>query len=218
MRFVKKCYIVNNFLLIIFSKDFKKLLYILLFLIGLSCKKETVINSKDLEIRDRYFNLEKIGWKSRAYTQKIDDIGFTAIEVPIQYYFLKDLGKENLTRIDSLYEKNKKERILEFTFQQEEEKDLLSSSFTGMDYTDAVKYMSFGLEKDFYIVTSKKDTIACSGVTFERNYKIAPYQRVLLFFSGIDPNDKIQLVYNDFLFRKGTLKFEFKDPYTQIAL
>jgi hypothetical protein len=199
-------------------KDLNKLFYVLLFLICLSCKKEINNDTKVSEISDRYFNLEKIGWKSRAYTQKVGDIGFTAIEVPIQYYILKDLGKENLILVDSLYEENKRERIFEFTFQQDEEKDLLIRDFTGMHYTDAVKYMSFGLEKDFYVVTSKKDTITCSGVTYERNYKIAPYQRVLLFFSGIDSNDKIQLVYTDYLFRKGILKFKFKDPYTQIAL
>ncbi|MFH6996028.1 hypothetical protein [Flavobacterium sp. FlaQc-48] len=195
-----------------------KLFFILLFLVLFSCKKEISTNARDTEIRDRYFNLEKTGWKSRVHTQKINDIGFSAIEVPIQYYLLKDLGKENLTRVDSLYEKNKTERVFEFTFQQDEEKDLLAKDFTGLDYNDAVKYMSFGLLKDFYIVTSKHDTITCSGVTFERTYKIAPYQRVLLFFSGIDPDDKIQLVYNDYLFNKGTLKFKFKDNYTQIAL
>lgn len=199
-------------------KDLNKLFCIFCVFLCFSCKKETKDNYKNSEIRDRYFNLEKIGWKSRAYTQKADNIDFTAIEVPIQYYLLKDLGNENLIPIDSLYEENKRERIIEFTFQQDEEKDLLGNDFTGMEYTDAVKYMSFGLEKDFYVVTSKKDTIACSGVTYERNYKIAPYQKVLLFFSGIDPNEKIQLVYTDFLFRKGTLKFQFKDTYTQIAL
>lgn len=199
-------------------KDFSKLLCIFCVMMCFSCKKEGNDNSKDSEIRDRYFNLEKIGWKSRAYTQKADDIGFTAIEVPIQYYLLKDLGSENLVPVDSLYEANKRERIIEFTFQQDEEKDLLANKFTGMEYPDAVKYMSFGLEKDFYVVTSKKDTITCSGVTYERNYKIAPYQRVLLFFSGIDPNEKIQLIYTDYLFQKGTLKFQFKDTYTQIAL
>jgi len=199
-------------------KDLNKLFCVFCVLLCFSCKKETKEESRNSEIRDRYFNLEKIGWKSRAYTQKADDIDFTAIEVPIQYYLLKDLGNENLIPVDSLYEQNKKERVIEFTFQQDEEKDLLTNDFTGMDYTDAVKYMSFGLEKDFYVVTSKKDTIACSGVTFERNYKIAPYQKVLLFFSGIDPKEKIQLVYTDFLFRKGILKFQFKDTYTQIAL
>ena len=200
-------------------KDLNKFIFVLLFLALFSCKKDSQsTNSDDSEIRDRYFNLEKTGSKSRIYTQKIEDIGFTATEVPIQYYLLKDLGTENLKTVDSLYETNKRERVIEFTFQQDEEKDLLSKDFTGMEYTDAVKYMSFGLDKDFYVVTSKNDTIPCSGVTYERTYKIASYQKTMLFFSGIDPNEKIQLVYNDFLFRKGTLKFKFKDTYTQIAL
>lgn len=192
--------------------------FIFFILFFISCNKEQKSTQNDSEIRNRYFNLEKIGWKSRSYTQVVDDIGFTATEVPIQYYLLKDQGIENLQHVDSLYEENKRERVIEFVFQQDEEKDLLSKDFTGMDYTAAVKYMSFGLNNDFYVVTSKKDTIPCSGVNFERNYKIAPFQKVLLFFSGIDPNDKIQLIYNDYLFRKGTLKFKFKDPFTPIAL
>ncbi|TRX00137.1 hypothetical protein [Flavobacterium gawalongense] len=199
-------------------RDLNKIFCLLFVFVFFSCKKGGDDNKGDSEIRDRYFNLEKVGWKSRVYIQKVDDIGFVATEVPIQYYLLKDKGNENLVLVDSLYEENKRERIIEFTFQQDEEKDILSKDFTGMEYTNAVKYMSFGLDKDFYVVTSKKDTIPCSGVSYERSYKIAPYQKVLLFFSGIDPNDKIQLVYNDFLFRKGTLKFKFKDTYTQIAL
>ena len=199
-------------------RDFNKLFCLLFVCLFFSCKKEIKVHQDDSEIRNRYFNLEKIGWKSRKYTQKVDDIGFIATEVPIQYYLLKDKGTENLFLVDSLYEAYKRERVIEFTFQQDAEKDLLAKDFTGMDYTEAVKYMSFGLDKDFYVVTSKQDTISCNGVSFERNYKIAPYQKVLLFFSGIDPKEKIQLVYKDFLFRKGTLKFKFKDTYTQIAL
>lgn len=198
-------------------KGYSCIIFILFLSLLTSCKKEENPNH-DSEIRDRYFNLEKIGWKSRSYTQVVDDIGFTAIEVPIQYFLLKSQGIENLSHIDSLYEKNKTERVIEFIFQQDEEKDLLNQDFTGIDYTNSVKYMSFGLDKDFYIVTSKKDTILCSGVNYERNYKIAPFQKVLLFFSGIDPNDKIQLIYNDYLFKKGTLKFKFKDPFTPVAL
>ncbi len=195
-----------------------KIVYFIVFISFFSCKNKDSDDSKESEIRDRYFNLEKIGWKSRQYSQKVDDVGFIATEVPIQYYLLKDKGIENLKSVDSLYEQNKRERIIEFSFAQEEEKDLLSEEFTGMDYTSAVKYMSFGLDKDFYVVTSKKDTIRCAGVNYERSYKIAPYQKVLLFFSGIDPNEKVQLIYTDYLFRKGTLKFQFKDTYTQIAL
>src|SRR4051812_8792445 len=110
-------------------KDLSRLFCLLFVLLLFSCKKEK--NQDDSEIRDRYFNLEKVGWKSRAYIQKVEDIGFMATEVPIQYYLLKDLGTENLKTVDSLYESNKRERVLEFTFQQEEEKDLLSKDFTG---------------------------------------------------------------------------------------
>ena len=198
-------------------KGLNKHYFILLIFILFSCKKQDKATD-DSEIRDRYFNLEKIGWKSRVYNQYVDDINFTATEVPIQYYLLKDKGNENLKLVDSLYEENKTERIIEFTFHQDEEKDLLKNNFTGMSYEDGVKYMSFGLDRDFYVITSKKDTIKCSGVIYERNFKVAPYQKVLLMFSGIDPNDKIQLVYKDYLFRKGILKFKFKDPYTEIAL
>lgn len=183
-----------------------------------SCSKEKKTVRDDSQIRDRYYNLQKIGWKSKVYNQKVDDIDFRATEVPVQYYLLKDKGNQDLFLVDSLYERNKNDRVIEFTFTQEDEKDILDREFTGMNYDDAVKYMSFGLDKDFFIVTAKNDTIPCSGVLFERSYKIAPYQKVMLFFSGIDPNEKIQLIYKDYLFKKGTLKFKFKDPYTEIAL
>jgi hypothetical protein len=198
-------------------KELSRSCLLLLVLVLFSCKKEDKVEG-DSEIRSRYFQLQKIGWKSKVYNQYIDGINFTATEVPIQYYLLKDKGAQDLFLVDSLYEENKTERVIEFVFQQDEEKDLLEKDFTGMEYTSAVKYMSFGLDKDFYVVTSKHDTIACSGVNYERNYKIAPFQKVLLFFSGIDPNEKIQLVYKDYLFRKGLMKFKFKDPYTEIAL
>ncbi|RTY91784.1 hypothetical protein [Flavobacterium sp. GT3R68] len=199
-------------------KDLNKVFCLLLVFILFSCKKEEKEVRNDSEIRSRYYNLEKIGWKSRSYVQKVDEISFTATEVPIQYYLLKNKGSEDLIMVDSLYEENKKERVVEFIFQEENENELLKEEFTGISYEDGIKYMSFSLDKDFYVVTSKNDTIPCSGVTYERSYKIAPYQKVLLFFSGIQPEEKIQLIYNDRLFKKGTLKFKFKDTYTEIAL
>ena len=199
----------------------KKTLLLFLFSISLlSCKKEVKEKNTvdDGSIRYQLFELEKFGWKSKLHSQKVDDILFTATEVPIQYYLLKDQGNQNLFNIDSLYQQNKTERIIEFTFEQEDEDDLLKDKFTTLSYEEGVKYMSFSMNQDFLVVTSKKDTIPCSGVNYERNFKIAPYQKILLFFSGIDPNEKIQLIYNDKLFKKGILKFQFKDTYTEILL
>lgn len=198
---------------------FKKLFLLFIIINILSCKEEAkneVVD--DGAIRYQLFQLEKFGWKSKLHNQKVDDISFTATEVPIQYYLLKDQGNQDLFNIDSLYQENKRERIIEFTFDQVEEKDLLREDFTSLSYEDGVKYMSFSMDKDFYVVTSKNDTIKCSGVNYERNFKVAPFQKILLFFSGIDPNEKIQLIYNDRLFKKGTIKFQFKDTYTDILL
>lgn len=186
-----------------------------LFLVG--CKEKETIKD-DSEIRYKYFNLEKSGWKSSKYTQKVDDIGFTATEVPLPYYILKEIGNENLFNIDSIHQANNRERIIEFEFAQDDEKDLLKEDFTGLNYKKSVEYMSFSIEKDFVVVTSKNDTIRCSGATFERNFKVAPYQKIILFFTGIAPDEKIQLVYNDKLFNKGTLKFKFEEKITKLIL
>jgi len=184
-------------------------------IIFISCKNDNDIKS-DSEIRHRYYNLEKQGWKSKIHIQKVDNIDFTATEVPIIYYLLKDSPNQDLIATDSIYEQNKSERVIEFVFQDESEEDLLEDKFTNLDYQKAVEYMSFTIQKDFLVITSKNDTIQCSGVMFERNFKIAPYHKLLLFFSDINPNDKIQLIYQDKLFKKGTLKFRFKEPILKL--
>ena len=184
-----------------------------------SCNKKENKNIKDVDdsvIRYKLFQLEDMGWKSKNNSQQIEDINFTATEVPIEYYLLKDQGKSDLFNIDSLYNQNKFERIIEFTFTQENEEDLLKEDFTNLSYEEGVKYMSFNMENDFYIVTSRNDTVKCSGVNYERNFKVAPFQKIMLFFSGINPNDKIQLVYNDKLFGKGIVKFKFEEQYKEI--
>lgn len=184
-----------------------------------SCNKKENKNIKDVDdsaIRYKLFQLEDMGWKSKNNSQQIDDIDFTATEVPIEYYLLKDQGKSDLFNIDSIYNQNKFERIIEFTFSQEDEEDLLKEDFTNLSYEEGVKYMSFKMENDFYVVTSKNDTIKCSGVNYERNFKVAPFQKIMLFFSGIQPKDKIQLIYNDKLFGKGIVKFKFEEQYKEI--
>ena len=97
----------------------KELSKIFLFLFLFSCGKKEDTDFKEVDdsaIRYKLFQLEDIGWKSKKNSQQIDDINFTAIEVPIQYYILKDQGKSDLFNVDSLYNQNKFERVIEFTF------------------------------------------------------------------------------------------------------
>jgi len=174
----------------------------------ISCKKEI----KDTEqVYDEYYRLANIGWKSKRVNRYINTINYTATEVPIAYYILKDQGSDDLKKVDSIYETHKRERVLEIEFHHEEEKDLLMSEFTNRNYEEAVKYMAFAIQKDFTIVTSSQDTISCAGVQFERNFKVAPFKRALLYFGNINPEDQIQLIYNDELFGNGIIKFKFKE-------
>lgn len=183
--------------------------FILLVVLSLivSCNK----GSKSNPIPEyKFFSLQQQGWKSKRVNQFINDINYTATEVPIQYYLLKN-NENNYAKVDSLYQLNAKERVIEIEFQHANEADLLLPDYTDKSYEDAVKYMAFTIEKDFTVVTSSNDTIQCSGVNFERNFKVAPFKRVLLYFNNIKPDDNIKLIYQDYLFGNGIVKFNLTD-------
>ncbi len=158
----------------------------------------------------KFYNLQQEGWKSKRVNQFVGDINYTATEVPLQYYILKN-NVNNPQVVDSIYELNNRERIVEIEFQHSNEQDLLLEKYTNRSYEDAVKYMAFTIERDFTIITSSNDTIRCSGVNFERNFKVAPFKRALLYFNDINPDDNIKLIYQDRLFGNGTIKFNFNE-------
>lgn len=162
------------------------------------------------QISYKLFNLQQQGWKSKSVTQFVGDINYTATEVPLQYYLLKN-NPDDLKKVDSLYQINSKERVIEVEFQHTGQTDLLKQEYTRRSYEEAVKYMAFAIEKDFSVVTSSNDTISCSGVNFERNFKVAPFKRVLLYFNNVNPDDNIKLIYQDQLFGNGIIKFNLND-------
>ena len=184
---------------------------VLICLVGMffSCTERN--NESTIKIEDKIFEMESNGWKSKSIAFTFSDIQYKATEVPLQYYILKNEGSSNLEKVDSIYQSVKEERIVEFEFQQEDSKDLLQAEFTNKDYEASVKYMSFYIERDFKVVTQSGDTIRCSGVNFERNFKVAPFKRLLLHFGNIPEGETIQLIYDDQLFGNGLIKFNFKE-------
>nr|WP_321234629.1 hypothetical protein [uncultured Psychroserpens sp.] len=180
------------------------LFYTLLLSCNNSNKIKTSTNSK-------HYSFKQQDWKSNQITQFINDINYTATEVPLKYYLLKNIDENDLGNVDSIYNANSKERILEIEFQHANKEDLLKEKYTQKSYEDAVKYLSFQIEKDFTLITSSNDTIQCSGAHFERNFKVAPFKRALLYFTNINPNDNIKLIYQDQLFGNGIIKFNFQE-------
>lgn len=189
-----------------FKTLLKCFLLVILFFVFSCNSKDELLETKNY----RTFNFQGEDWKAKRINQFIGDINYTATEVPLQYYLLKNAGN-NSQKIDSIYKVNKKERIIEMEFMHVDQGDLLKNDYTNKSYDEAVKYMAFTIEKDFTVVTTSNDTIKCSGVNFERNFKVAPFKRVLLYFNNINPNDNIKLIYQDHLFGNGIIKFNFNE-------
>ena len=160
---------------------------------------------------DKIYSYKQQHWKSNQITQFVNDISYTATEVPLKYYILKHIDNNTTTNVDSIVKTNERERVIEVEFQHIDKLDLLDSKFTNKDYENGIKYMAFSIENDFTIVTSSNDTIKCAGAHFERNFKVAPFKRALLYFNNINPDDNIKLIYQDHLFGNGVMEFNFID-------
>lgn len=191
----------------------KYFLYTVLLCLFFACKKE---QSMAPDYDYKLFNLENSGWKSKSVSHFLSGIEYKATLVPLQYYILKSVGNKDHTLTDSIFKSHKQERIIEVEFHHENKDDLLKEEYTDLDYESSVKYMSFYIENDFKIVTQSADTIQCAGITFERNFKVAPFKRLLLHFGNVPEDENIQLVYDDRLFGRGFIKFQFNETPIQL--
>ncbi|MFC5048339.1 hypothetical protein ACFSTE_13375 [Aquimarina hainanensis] len=176
----------------------------------LSCTGES--KKGELVEKDTMYQLKERGWTSRSMTRLYEGLSYKATQVPVPFYLAKQFPEKDLREIDSIYQTVKTERIVEINFEQEKGKDLLEETFTRMDYESGVKYMAFEIQKDFKAITQSGDSIRCSGVTFERNFKLAPYKKVLLYFEGVPEGESIEILYEDLLFGNGLIRFQFTDP------
>ena len=79
-------------------------------------------------------------------------------------------------------------------------------------YEARVKYMSFEMEKDIYLVQGK-DTLRPGLFQFERIFEVAPYATVMFSFDNkkFNRNHEFTIVYNDKLFEKGFVKFKYNN-------
>lgn len=79
-------------------------------------------------------------------------------------------------------------------------------------YEARVKYMSFQMEKDIYLVQGN-DTIPPGLFHFERIFEVAPYATIMFAFDNkkFNKDDGFTIVYHDRLFQKGLVKFNYKN-------
>jgi hypothetical protein len=79
-------------------------------------------------------------------------------------------------------------------------------------YDGRVKYTAFEMQNDFCLIQGK-DTLLPGLYQFERIFEVGPYANMMLAFDNkkFNKNDEFTIVYNDRLFEKGFVKFNYKN-------
>ena len=179
--------------------------------------EETVLPVSQIKFEDEFLyegsliQLKEEGTTDEMYTipeitKQRGDIKFTAKRIPTELY-LKNKGVLASNLEEALLE-TEGEQLFYFDFEQEQKQDLVKK-YLEDDLDANVSYLSFNIFKDFKAVTSKGDTIACEYNLYERNFHVAPYERVIISFIGVDQNEELRLLYKDELFGRGELDFTF---------
>ncbi|MCH2236141.1 MAG: hypothetical protein MK078_18055 [Crocinitomicaceae bacterium] len=141
----------------------------------------------------------------QSVTRQEEDVLFTAKKIPTVLY-LKNQGLEG-ERLETALTELENEQLFYFDFADELKQDILKKNFKE-GYEEAVSYLAFGVENDFQLI-SGVDTLKSNYAQYERTFHLAPYERVLVSFSGANFTEDFELIYNDILFNKGRIDFQF---------
>lgn len=138
--------------------------------------------------------------------QQKEDVVFRVKKIPTKLYLLNQGVKES--EVDSVLQTLTGEQLFYIEFEEEEQQDLMKKYFTdNMDLS--VNYLSAQIARDFSIRTEKGKRVSTNYCIYERNFHTAPFERLLLNFSGINADEAFVLTYHDRLFGKGKMKFSF---------
>ncbi len=155
--------------------------------------------------------LEKEGAPEQQFTVPIitktkEDIHFRAKRIPTALY-LQNQGLEEEELTNAL-EETKTEQLFYFEFEETLKQDLVKK-YLEENLDRNIAYLSFEVYNDFQLITSKGDTIEATYSLYERNFHVAPFERVLVSFTGVNQDEKVKLLYSDKLFKKGEMDFIF---------
>ncbi len=165
----------------------------------------------------RYGNdgLNNPSFTGNVQVVKVQDLMFKAKKIEtVEYLLSKGLSP---SEIDLELENGLDENLFYFDIEEVNRQDVLKKYHT-TDMNQAVSYLAFSISKDFLVLTDKGDTIKPNYTMYERNFHAAPFERVILNFSGLDRTQTFKLIYNDVLFNKGQMEFGFQNEFNQFLI
>lgn len=177
---------------------------------GVSNANGSIDFSNELFYKGGIINLIEEGADKKYSIQEItkqkQDLKYRAKRIPTELY-LRNKGLEADELTDAIAEVTN-EQLFYFEFEQEQKQDLVKK-YLEDDLDANVSYLSFDIYRDFKLIKENGDTVQSAYSLYERNFHVAPYERIIISFNGVDQNEAVQLIYKDQLFGKGSFYFAF---------
>ena len=147
----------------------------------------------------------------------ISEFNYKIKYLPTEQLIINELKKsdqeittENITQLEKEYEGLE---YFEMRIQVDDFNDELAKYGANdlSQYQTRIAYMAFAMQNKISLSTELKEHIPCKLFHFERTYGITPYTTFLFAFSKEDIADAYDrtVVYDDELFNKGRLKFNW---------
>lgn len=140
-------------------------------------------------------------------TEQRDNIVYKISKIDTKSHLIRQ-GVTDSVELEVATSDLQNEQLFYIEFRDNLKKDLLKQEFKDDYYSSAIEYLTDRLKSDFVMVF-ENDTIEPSFYSYERNFHVASFERILLGFSNVKTDGNMELIYQDRLFRKGTIKFKF---------
>lgn len=148
-------------------------------------------------------------------TKEISEMNYHLTYMPKECMAYMELKNENYTKEQFEEGLNHYKEMTYFNFRielKEGQGELLKYDLRSpQQYNARINYVSFEMQKDIYLVQGK-DTLLPGLYHFERIFEVAPFTTIMLAFDNkkFNPENEFTVVYNDKLFNKGFIKYNYK--------
>lgn len=148
-------------------------------------------------------------------TKDISEMSYHLSYMPKECMAYMELNKPNYTNEELEAVLNHYKEMTYFNFRielKQAQGEILKYNLTSaQQYNERINYVSFQMQNDIYLVQGN-DTLIPGLYHFERTFDVAPFMTVMLAFDNkkFNPEDEFTIVYNDKLFNKGFIKYNYK--------
>lgn len=147
----------------------------------------------------------------------ISEFNYKIKYLPTEQLVINELNKSNkpitTENINTLKTEYEGMEYFEMRVQVENYNDELAKYLVSdmSEYQTRIAYMAFAMQNNIKLSTEINNEIPCKLFHFERTYGITPYTTFLFAFSKQDIRNATErtIIYDDELFNKGRLKFNW---------